>query len=74
MTDLNKMKTCLNCRYEPDWSEPQGREYSRRMGDCKLTIEVTLPACYRAPMKQRIERYSDDSGVHHRCKYWEPKI
>jgi hypothetical protein len=71
------MESCLNCRYQPEWGEPQQREgYTLRTGDCKYDVpKIKLPACvdsYISLIKRPITRYSDDSGVHYNCKTWEP--
>jgi len=67
------MNNCLNCKYEPDWSEQTGREYPRRHGKCKWNKDIpALPAVYRISIES-IERYSDDSGIPRWCKTWEPK-
>jgi len=75
-------KSCLTCRFEPDWSPWVGSEgYRRSGGRCKWLKEseagaaissATLPASIRISEKY-IERYSDNSGVHTECKAWEPK-
>ena len=67
------MKDCLDCKYEPDWSEWSGGEYSICYGRCKWDKEIpVLPKIYSLT-KKSIIRYSDDSGVVTRCKAWKPK-
>jgi hypothetical protein len=64
------MKSCLNCKYEPDWGEETRGEYPRRFGTCKWNEPVILPACYTSTYKS-IERHSDDSGVCLKCATWK---
>lgn len=67
-------KSCLNCKYEPEWGDPVGLSYPRRYGYCKYVIgNLVLPACYTNIRQKAIERYSDDSGVFYDCNTWEPK-
>ena len=71
-------KNCLTCKYEPDWSEWSGGEYSRQYGSCKWNGELkdrlkeSLPETYTITIKN-ITRYSDDSGTMNRCPLWEAK-
>lgn len=72
------MGSCLECNFEPDWGKVSQRgDYSIRYGECKFSIpEIKLPACvsnFVNLKKRQIERYSDDSGVYHSCKVFEPK-
>ena len=68
---------CLDCKFEPDWSEFGSGEYGTSHGECKYVIgEVKLPACvtnYASIKKRSVRRYKDNSGVHSCCKVWEPK-
>ena len=70
-------KSCLNCRFEPDWGKFSDGEYSRAHGECKYPVpDVKLPACIfdHVCLKMRnIVRYSDNSGVYHHCAVWAPK-
>ena len=69
-------KTCLNCKYEPDWGEMTKGTYPRRSGRCKHPIvnrKLKVPAVMSYHFKSVI-RYDDDSGIHvNYCKTWEPK-
>ena len=68
-------KTCLNCKYEPQWSEPKGGEYPRSSGKCRWFEahgRPKLPGCVQV-IENGILRYADDSGVMTNCKTWEPK-
>lgn len=67
------MKDCLNCKYEPEWSEWSSGEYSRCSGACKWDGDIPdLPEVYQVTVKHVI-RYSDDSGIMRHCKTFEPK-
>jgi hypothetical protein len=67
------MKDCLDCKYEPDWSDPIGREYQRRSGKCKWDKPLpSLPQCYLVE-KQFIVRFDDDSGIMRNCAVWEAR-
>lgn len=58
---------CLSCIYEPKWTEPTGKEYPRRSGECRFQIAaVVLPACATLAIKPLV-RYSDDSGLPTKC-------
>lgn len=67
--------TCLNCKYEPTWSEPSKHpKYPSRAGYCKFPMPTQiLPACCTASRMSIIMRYSDDSGVLTYCPCWGPK-
>ena len=67
-------KTCLNCKWEPKWSELLDRAYfKRRYGNCRFPLEeIILPKVYTLT-KQNIVRYDDDSGVMENCRTWEAK-
>ena len=68
-------KTCLNCKYEPDWSEFGDGEYGTSKGDCKYPFNAQeimdkIPACVLDTAKLnkfRIVRYKDNSGIHYNC-------
>lgn len=69
--------SCLDCKFEPDWSEFGSGDYGTSHGECKYVIgEVKLPACvtnYASFKKRSVRRYKDNSGVHSCCKVWESK-
>ena len=66
-------KTCFNCAYEPEWSEPVGVEYPRRSGRCKWSGTLPpLPKTYRVDVGC-ITIFSDGSGVAINCKTWKRK-
>ena len=65
---------CLTCKYEPDWSEPSGGEYSRRSGECKYKVKwPKRPSWVYAIKEMPLIRYSDNSGLPSACATWEPK-
>ena len=68
------MYCCLECKYEPDWSEPSGhRDYSCRTGKCKFKMEwPPYPWVYLIQTRPLI-RYSDDSGLPTSCKTFEKR-
>ena len=68
------MKTCLNCKYEPNWSAWTGGKYSRQHGECKWDVKQLpkLPAIMYVQGKS-VVRYSDNSGIPTGCDTWEPK-
>jgi len=64
---------CLTCKYEPEWSEPSGREYQIRRGKCKYPMQwPKMPYVYFVQTRP-LNRYSDDSGIPTSCACWEPK-
>ena len=66
-------KSCLTCKWEPDWSEPYGGEFSRRHGACRYPMVFPkMPYVYHVA-KSPLIRYSDDSGLPDECETWEPK-
>ena len=70
------MKSCDNCKYEPDWGPVRGNDEFRTMvGKCKKKVEIQdLPACYNSPIQHSVVKYEEDgSGVHINCKTWEAK-
>lgn len=68
-------KTCLNCKYEPEWSAISTGSFPRRSCNCKFSIsEIAVPACVPNLYKNKIIRYSDDSGIFYNCcTVWEEK-
>lgn len=67
------MKNCLNCKFEPEWSEPTKTEYPRRHGRCQWDGAIpVLPRTHQI-VKQPIVVYGDNSGVVTHCKTWEAK-
>ncbi len=65
------MKTCLNCKYEPDW-EMSNDAYGTMTGFCKWNKTIIVPSCYTLD-KRPIVRFSCDTGVFHGCLTWESK-
>lgn len=62
------MKTCLNCKHEPNWGIPSPEGV--RLGDCQW--KGWFPLSYI--IKRRpIARFKDDSGVYINCPVWEEK-
>lgn len=70
---MNK-NTCLNCKYEPEWSNWAGGEYMRCVGNCQCPVGIPkiLPKTYRIH-NDTITRYIDDSGVIENCPAWQGK-
>ncbi len=66
-------KSCLDCKYEPDWGQVFGNKYPRRIGICKWDKKILLPGCYTPAYKKSVVRYSDNSGICLSCPTWEPK-
>jgi len=71
-------RNCLTCKWEPDWPEYKSRYgYEVTNGECKFELpDLLLPACVTSHCvikKRHVERYSDDSGIHHNCRVWSPK-
>lgn len=73
-------KSCLNCKFEPDWSAWVKEWCSPRIkayGMCKFPIPTNgLPECdpsNDSRGKRDIIRYGDNSGVYHNCSVWAPK-
>lgn len=61
-------KTCLNCKYEPSWSNLTKGEFSYRHGSCNWDKKIPpLPGVYLLSRKS-VMRFKDDSGVEHNCK------
>ena len=67
-------KNCLNCKYEPSWSDWSGGEYSKCSGACKWDDDAipALPAVIHITIKP-VFRYSDDSGIERNCRTWASK-
>jgi len=67
------MKSCLNCKYQPDWEEPVKRGgYTVTNGACKWDKPIPVfPATFELFPKRLIQRYDDDSGIYTNCKAWE---
>jgi hypothetical protein len=76
-----KSHSCLNCKFEPDWSEYSKGEYGTSSGECKFFIEEKevlklIPACvssYISLRKRKIRRYKDGSGIHYNCGTYKAK-
>lgn len=67
-------KNCLTCKYEPEWSEWSGGEYSTCSGPCRWAGELPkLPSVMQVTGPTHVIRYSDDSGIHRHCATWEKK-
>ncbi len=70
---MTKMeKSCLTCKFEPDWKEPTTIEFSFvvQYGKCKWKPQV--PACVKIE-KKVIRKFQDNSGIYKNCAVWEPK-
>ena len=67
------MQSCLTCKYEPDWSEPTGGEFSRQHGKCKYKMKwPAMPWVYYINIRSLV-RYSDNSGLPTSCETWAEK-
>ena len=67
------MGLCLTCVYEPDWGEPVGVEYQRRVGKCKYIVDFPpLPYVCRVNTVS-LTVYDDDSGLPISCKTYIKK-
>ncbi len=67
-------KSCLTCKYEPDWGEWKGVEYVRCYGECKFRVKlISLPPWATLTANNYIVRHKDDSSIHFNCKAWEAK-
>ena len=66
-------KNCLNCKYEPNWPDPIGRDYPRRIAPCLWDKPIPVMPRTMRVVCEPVSRYSDDSGVIDNCKTWEPK-
>ena len=67
------VNTCLNCKWEPEWSAWKDAGYKRCYGKCRYPVELPrLPQVYVLTVKG-ITRYGDDSGVCRNCAVWTPK-
>lgn len=67
---------CLNCFYEPHWSDVTGidSKFPRRTGQCKWEFDPFLRIPEAINYKKTvIIRYSDDSGICTRCPAWKRK-
>jgi len=68
------MNNCLNCKYEPLWHDPVGKEHPRQSGECRWDgVIPAMPKIYRIE-KGIIVKYSDNSGVPSNCKTWVPNV
>ena len=66
------IKTCLTCKYEPEWGEIIGAEYPRRSGLCRYPVKINkLPRSWYPARQNNIIRYDDDSGVYDDCECWK---
>lgn len=68
--------TCLNCLYEPEWSDWIGvGDSKRKTGKCKfrlVSIADKIPACVDLT-KNYITLHTDGSGIFIRCNTWRQK-
>jgi len=72
------MKTCINCKYEPNWSKLKQvkSEYPHKSGKCRWPETnplPILPGVYEKPYAKLIFLYEDRSGVVYDCPAWEKK-
>ena len=66
------MRDCLDCKYEPDWGAPVGKEHRRQSGNCRWDGVVSMPQAWQIT-KYAIVRYlDDDSGTMTNCATWAP--
>ena len=67
-------KTCLNCKFEPEWGDWYGGEdHPRRTGKCRWDGKLPLMPTTHSINIRPISRHSDDSGVVTRCRTWAAK-
>lgn len=66
-------QNCLNCKYEPKWSEWSAAEYPRCVGDCSFLVSWPEHPKVFTITKKKVVRFSDDSGIIFGCPTWEPK-
>ena len=67
-------KSCLTCKYEPDWGEFSDGELTMVYGSCKYLLpNIKLPSCVSGLTKKSICKFKDNSGVYTRCPVWEKK-
>lgn len=65
-------RNCLNCKYEPDWSEG-GLLSDRKLGACKWDKELPNLPSIMGLLVNRVVRFRDGTGMPEKCKAWEPK-
>ena len=64
-------KTCLNCRYEPDW-EDTGNNYDN--GYCKYVVKFpAIPKTWQC-QEDVVRKWNDNSGIHINCPSWKYKL
>ena len=64
-------KTCLTCKYEPDWSEWFFNEPSTRSGKCKWKNCEPWPKVYSIT-ERRVMQHKGKSQFK-KCDAWESK-
>ena len=68
------MKNCLNCKYEPLWPKPTGKEYPRQTAPCRWDGDMSVLPAHYTITKPHITMYADKSGLPGRCKAWVSNV
>lgn len=67
-------KTCLNCKYEPDWSEwSWDAKAAHRYGRCKWSGNHMLPKAFAIKEYNILHYKNKDIGVWEDCPAYEPQ-
>lgn len=73
-------KTCLSCKYEPDWSDwynPRGKKgFEIKSGECKIAKTISampFPACMSVKSYPVVVSFTDVVNLPAGCQKWEPK-
>lgn len=64
-------KTCLTCKYEPDWGDWNGSSFCFRSGLCKWESKGPWPVSYSV-VPRKVIQYKGVSGFK-KCDAWEAK-
>ena len=67
--------TCLNCKWEPEWSD--FKTWGGRVGKCKHPLVqpgMKYPACVVAGCPKFFNITTEPGGgIYYNCRTWEPK-
>lgn len=72
---MSKERSCLNCKYEPEWGPVFAVEYPRRSGQCQKELNLDkMPVVFQWNVRSVI-LYSDNSQEPYagNCQTWEAK-
>ena len=64
-------KTCLTCKYEPDWKTWTHSDYSTRSGKCKWQSPGPWPVIYSV-VERKVIQHKLRSGFK-KCDAWKSK-